>query len=975
MQEYTRSSRVTRGQNSEANQKQSGSGRPSRKSASSGKVADSENMSRRSRKSTSPVTAANSERTITTRKRRRRSLSESESPVPKKSLIEKMPKFRTKIVDGKEIKIDAYCWQCHLPTEELDCPHCVRVYHTHCLKKSKANSDDFCECRLTSVSGIKSVFLSEKSLNETLKLVFVEAAQERNPSQKKNSGGKLKFLNRVRTWPKLMKNDFLVRIIDLEYILDNLNDTAWYSSTAEFFADVKWIYHNCCIVYGSDDDITLSAHTYLKYIKLELVDMEACVECYNNKNRNFTNVCKKPHPIVWAKLRGSPIWPAKCLGVTNGHADVRFFGTHDKSVILLDQVYKISHEPPNKNNQNNRSSSRITSATLKRNEAMKELCIYVTEYERIFGQSSFKYHSSGTLLVPKVMNSVRRGRHKRGRSRNKQNDVSLNESISDSSLDQQPSINLSVLHDANIETKVKASLGLPLSEIAFSKGTNEEPNDPMINMVYEVSHETTQDDFVEESPGSQGSFSGNQSDHVSVSSVSIVADTDLSSAKETVINTAKDNSNSGHFVNANTSDSLPVITSAMSPFDVTSAHVVDDNPLATLAGFPSFSTSSDASPSNTQKRCETNTNPSPQPDENEVLLLQEFRRNDILTQSLKENAPMTKTFCELLLSNRPNARRQLAWLQTVVTQCYLHMWVDVNGKKLDANDFNTFYKIYAELVTKIKKIESENKSLKTEVDKLNSEMSTLKDQTKIDLRNDFKNELMQAQLVKLNDRITKQKEEIVDKERKLQLCEEERSTFEKKLNEMEKQLEEYQLEIQLQEKNSNKILHDSQSQTDISGAISGKNDYSPTKAGFLEKLITNSISNPSEIISNPSGEGYIDVNIQAVVFEPNPSNTSLQPVVTSVMDTGFSSFVSSNPQLMPSVLPFTVLNEQQVRMQQNTQVIQAAQMTPQQNMQMLQSSYVSSECTSMSHNSSRPLKTYAGSKLRNLSKNSSKKNK
>lgn len=55
--------------------------------------------------------------------------------------------------------------------------------------------------------------------------------------------------------------------------------------------------------------------------------------CWNTaaKFQCFT-VClqSNPHPLVWAKLKGFPFWPAKALRDKDGQVDARFFGQHDR---------------------------------------------------------------------------------------------------------------------------------------------------------------------------------------------------------------------------------------------------------------------------------------------------------------------------------------------------------------------------------------------------------------------------------------------------------------------------------------------------------------------------------------------------------------------------------------------------------------------------------------------------------------------
>lgn len=40
---------------------------------------------------------------------------------------------------------------------------------------------------------------------------------------------------------------------------------------------------------------------------------------------------RRPHVLVWAKLKGFPFWPAKAMCTNDdGQVDVRFFGAHDR---------------------------------------------------------------------------------------------------------------------------------------------------------------------------------------------------------------------------------------------------------------------------------------------------------------------------------------------------------------------------------------------------------------------------------------------------------------------------------------------------------------------------------------------------------------------------------------------------------------------------------------------------------------------
>lgn len=62
---------------------------------------------------------------------------------------------------------------------------------------------------------------------------------------------------------------------------------------------------------------------------------------------------KRPHILVWAKLKGFPFWPAKAMKIKDDQVDVRFFGQHDRAWVNLKDCFLYSEEmpaaPPKKN--------------------------------------------------------------------------------------------------------------------------------------------------------------------------------------------------------------------------------------------------------------------------------------------------------------------------------------------------------------------------------------------------------------------------------------------------------------------------------------------------------------------------------------------------------------------------------------------------------------------------------------------------
>lgn len=56
---------------------------------------------------------------------------------------------------------------------------------------------------------------------------------------------------------------------------------------------------------------------------------------------------RKPHILVWAKLKGFPFWPAKVMRTNKeGMVDVRFFGAHDRAWVPVRECFLYSKAIP-----------------------------------------------------------------------------------------------------------------------------------------------------------------------------------------------------------------------------------------------------------------------------------------------------------------------------------------------------------------------------------------------------------------------------------------------------------------------------------------------------------------------------------------------------------------------------------------------------------------------------------------------------
>ncbi|KAM9296543.1 MYND-type zinc finger-containing chromatin reader ZMYND8-like [Gastrophryne carolinensis] len=165
-----------------------------------------------------------------------------------------------------------------------------------------------------------------------------------------------------------------------------------YGCTEAFLADVKWILHNCIIYNGGNHKLTQTAKVIVKICEHEMNEIEVCPECYLSacqKRENwFCEPCSNPHPLVWAKLKGFPFWPAKALRDKDGQVDARFFGQHDRAWVPMNNCYLMSKEIP--------FSVKKTKSIF--NSAMQEMEVYVENIRKRFGV--FNYAPFRTPYTP-----------------------------------------------------------------------------------------------------------------------------------------------------------------------------------------------------------------------------------------------------------------------------------------------------------------------------------------------------------------------------------------------------------------------------------------------------------------------------------------------------------------------------------------------------------------------------------------------
>ncbi|KTF90944.1 hypothetical protein cypCar_00013346, partial [Cyprinus carpio] len=250
--------------------------------------------------------------------------------------------------DGRN---DFYCWVCHREGQVLCCELCPRVYHAKCLKlAAEPEGDWFCpEC-------------------------------ETEPFQKPVS---------LEQHPDYA--EYIFHPMDLCTLEKNIKKKM-YGCTEAFLADMKWILHNCIIYNGGNHKLTATAKVIVKICEHEMNEIEVCPECYlsacQKRDNWFCEPCSQPHPLVWAKLKGFPFWPAKALRDKDGQVDARFFGQHDRAWVPLNNCYLMSKEIP--------FSVKKTKSIF--NSAMQEMEVYVENVRKKYGV--FNYAPFRTPYTP-----------------------------------------------------------------------------------------------------------------------------------------------------------------------------------------------------------------------------------------------------------------------------------------------------------------------------------------------------------------------------------------------------------------------------------------------------------------------------------------------------------------------------------------------------------------------------------------------
>ncbi|XP_076238460.1 zinc finger MYND-type containing 8 [Calliopsis andreniformis] len=306
------------------------------------------------------------------------------------SLIEE-PNSRSK--RKKKSTNDRFCWRCHKESVEAHCSACPRSWHRRCIGMQPSSIQNWicgeCAAILRAENAeTRSTAMAQLSVDQLCLLLkhVVERMREYPGSEP--------FWKPVELSEALNYMDYVVKPMDLSLLESNVR-AKLYGSTDAFMADAKWIQHNCIVfntcggVYTDTSKLTNAAKQIIKMARQEVSEIEACPDCYAH-GRNlprpqpswFIEPCRRPHPLVWAKLKGFPFWPAKAMPRLNsqGFVDVRFFGEHDRAWVSPRDLYLYSEEPP---------VPLPRKRKLDMEECVREITRHCRKLELVFGQFKF----------------------------------------------------------------------------------------------------------------------------------------------------------------------------------------------------------------------------------------------------------------------------------------------------------------------------------------------------------------------------------------------------------------------------------------------------------------------------------------------------------------------------------------------------------------------------------------------------------
>ncbi|XP_017036910.1 MYND-type zinc finger-containing chromatin reader Zmynd8 [Drosophila kikkawai] len=283
---------------------------------------------------------------------------------------------------------DPFCWKCRECGQLMPCSKCLRSFHTYCVRPATTKFDSSWKCpECQSIEAApKRLRRNDVSVDLLSQLLFY--ALERM----KHVRGAHKLRSPQEVFPQTYKKYF-VNPVSFDSLAECIRRGA-YQTTEEFLSEVKWMQHNALILDTGDPKVEQASKAVVKVCRQEANEIDTCPECYLNANSSdewFVKVCRHPHLLLWAKLKGFPYWPAKAMGSSNSTlVNVRFFGKHDRAFVPVKDCFLYSAQNPN--TQTSRRSARDLA------ECVREVEVHIENIKRKIG--AFCYAEYRTAYDP-----------------------------------------------------------------------------------------------------------------------------------------------------------------------------------------------------------------------------------------------------------------------------------------------------------------------------------------------------------------------------------------------------------------------------------------------------------------------------------------------------------------------------------------------------------------------------------------------
>ncbi|GLG92774.1 Transcription initiation factor TFIID subunit 1 [Gryllus bimaculatus] len=262
--------------------------------------------------------------------------------IPQEPLNKRRRNLKT---DGTYQDLDRFCWICHRDGIVICCATCPRVYHMRCVQLENSPSEEWVCPECMTILNAENVETRSRAMRQ-LSLDQLCNLLKYALHRMKAYPGTEPFCKPVDQTMFPRYREFVAHPMDLSQLERNIR-RRMYGSTEAFIADTKWILHDCIIFNTHHTKLSSTAKAILKICKQEMSEIEICPDCYLNahtrKDSWFIEVCRKPHVLLWAKLKGFPFWPAKVMRTNRENmVDVRFFGAHDRAWVPVRDCFLYS---------------------------------------------------------------------------------------------------------------------------------------------------------------------------------------------------------------------------------------------------------------------------------------------------------------------------------------------------------------------------------------------------------------------------------------------------------------------------------------------------------------------------------------------------------------------------------------------------------------------------------------------------------